>query len=59
VVRKAISGHGYQLKERTIGIEAFSRPPDYDQSVDPVVRITAGEVRKRLTQYYYEAGGTP
>ncbi|MGA3080989.1 MAG: hypothetical protein ABSD44_06365 [Terracidiphilus sp.] len=54
VVRKAIGGHQDELKERTIGIEAFSRPPDYDQSVDPIVRIAAGEVRKRLTQYYYE-----
>lgn len=54
VVRTTISGHQDQLKERTIGIEAFRRSPSYDQSVDPIVRITAGEVRKRLSQYYYE-----
>lgn len=54
VVSKAINGHQDQLKERTIGVEAFGRSPDYDLSVDPIVRITAGEVRKRLTQYYYE-----
>src|SRR6202030_1279259 len=26
----------------------------YDANSDPVVRITAGEVRKRLTQHYYD-----
>jgi hypothetical protein len=54
VVRKTIEGCRDQLKERTIGIEAFNRPPAYDLNADPVVRAAAGEVRKRLTQYYYE-----
>ncbi|SNT42646.1 hypothetical protein SAMN05421770_11411 [Granulicella rosea] len=54
VVRKTISGHGDELKERTIGLEAFGRASDYDLNTDPVVRVTAGEVRKRLAQYYYE-----
>ncbi len=54
VVHKTISGSQDQLKERTIGIEAFGRSADYDMSIDPIVRTTAGEVRKRLTQYYYE-----
>ena len=40
------------LKERTVGIEVFGREPTYDTSQDPVVRMTAAEVRKRLTRYY-------
>jgi len=44
------------LKERTIGVEVFSRPPDYDTNQDPIVRSAAGEVRKRLAQYYLEPG---
>ena len=40
------------LKERTIGHEVFSRDAAYDTAQDPVVRMTAAEVRKRLTQYY-------
>src|SRR5262245_4032498 len=40
------------LKERTIGYEVFARDPGYDTSADPVVRMTAAEVRKRLAQYY-------
>ncbi len=54
VVRKTLSGQGDKLKERTVGIEAFGRASDYDLNADPVVRVTAGEVRKRLAQYYYE-----
>lgn len=40
------------LKERTIGHEVFGRDPAYDTAQDPVVRMTAAEVRKRLAQYY-------
>jgi hypothetical protein len=40
------------LKERTLGVEVFHRPPDYDTNADPVVRLCAAEVRKRLAQYY-------
>src|SRR5262245_17096640 len=40
------------LKERTIGHEVFGRDPAYDTAQDPVVRMTAAEVRKRLVQYY-------
>jgi hypothetical protein len=42
------------LKERTIGHEVFARDPGYDTAQDPVVRMTAGEVRKRLAQYYLQ-----
>ena len=40
------------LKERTIGHEVFARDAAYDTAQDPVVRMTAAEVRKRLVQYY-------
>lgn len=54
VVEQTLRGNGADLKERSIGIEVFSRSPSYDANADPVVRITAGKVRKRLTQYYYD-----
>jgi hypothetical protein len=56
VVVRTLEGRGAELKERTIGIEVLGREPDYDTSTDPAVRITAGEVRKRLVQYYQEPG---
>ena len=53
-VEQTLLGNGGDLKERSIGIEVFGRSPSYDANADPVVRITAGEVRKRLMQYYYD-----
>src|SRR6202012_916136 len=52
-VEQALLGNAGELKERTIGVEAFGREPNYDVNLDPVVRMTAAEVRKRLIQYYY------
>jgi len=50
IVEKALDGMSAELKERTIGIDVFHRPIDYDTNVDPVVRFC--EIRKRLAQYY-------
>jgi hypothetical protein len=47
-----------ELKERSIGIEVFGRNPSYDTNLDPVVRMTAGEVRKRLALYYQSVPGS-
>lgn len=54
-VEQTLKGNGADLKERSIGIDVFGRSPSYDANADPVVRITAGEVRKRLVQYYYDS----
>src|SRR5499427_6093292 len=56
VVEQASENHLDWLKERTLGIEVFGRNPQYDTNQDPVVRAAAGEVRKRLAQYYLAPG---
>jgi hypothetical protein len=56
VVEKTCEGQADELKERTLGVAVFDREPDYDTNQDPVVRNTAGQVRKRLAQYYCEPG---
>ena len=56
IVENTLAGKSELLKERTIGVEVFDRPPTYDTSADTVVRYTAGEVRKRLLLYYSESG---
>ena len=56
LVERTLLGQTDDLKERTLGIEVFERKPDYDTTLDPVVRTTAGEVRKRIAQYYHESG---
>jgi hypothetical protein len=57
-VEQTLLGNAGDLKERTIGVEAFGREPNYDVNLDPVVRTTAAEVRKRLIQYYYNTDHT-
>lgn len=56
VVNAALDGRSADLKERTLGVEVFGRDPDYDTNADPVVRVSAGEVRKRIAQFYHENG---
>ena len=55
-VEQALNGDTEDIKERTLGIEVFGRAPLYDTNLDPVVRMTAVEVRKRLAQYYQAPG---
>jgi hypothetical protein len=52
IVEQTLEGSHVALKERTIGVVVFGRPPEYDTAGDPVVRNTASEVRKRIVQYY-------
>ena len=56
VIEKTLSGQEDALKERTLGVEIFGRRPDYDTASDPIVRVTAGEIRKRIAQYYQDPG---
>lgn len=59
VIFSKLDGHAERLKERSIGIELFHRPPGYATGEDPVVRVQAGEVRRRLEQYYQELPEPP
>jgi hypothetical protein len=56
VIEQTLSGQEELLKERRLGIDVFSRPADYDTASDPIVRVTAAEIRKRIAQYYQEPG---
>jgi hypothetical protein len=51
-LRYVVEHRGEPIKERQLGVEVFGRSPDYDTSEDPVVRVRATEVRKRLAQYF-------
>jgi hypothetical protein len=56
VVEQTLAGKTEGLKERTLGVDVFARPNHYDTNEDPIVRVTAGEIRKRIAQYYQEPG---
>jgi hypothetical protein len=55
-VEQSLDNQGEFIKERTLGHAVFDRDPGYDTNQDAVVRNAAAEVRKRLAQYYQEAG---
>jgi hypothetical protein len=56
VVEHTLAGNIDSLKERTLGVEVFGRELAYDTNLDHIVRSTAGEIRKRIAQYYHEPG---
>jgi len=56
VVTRSLVGDFESLRERSIGMELFSRPANYDTGDDAVVRVAASDVRKRLIQHYAGAG---
>ena len=56
VVEQTLAGNSENLKERMLGIEIFGKSADYDTANDPIVRVTAAEIRKRIAQYYQQPG---
>src|ERR1035438_5964228 len=59
VVEQVLAGHPENLKERSIGVNLFHRAPSYDTGDDPIVRVKAGEVRRRLAEYYAAETSAP
>ena len=57
VVEESLAGRGGRIKGRVIARRVFGRGEDFDPNRDPVVRIEAGRLRRRLEHYYYVAGG--
>jgi hypothetical protein len=55
VVEQTLAGDSENIKERTLGIEIFGRDAEYDTASDPIVRVTAAEIRKRVAQYYQDS----
>lgn len=52
----SLAGDSEQLKEYTIGIDAFGKPAEYDPRVDSTVRIQIGRLRQKLGEYYRDEG---
>jgi TolB-like protein/Tfp pilus assembly protein PilF len=56
VVEESLAGRAAQIKGRLIARRVFGRGEDFDPGRDPVVRIEAGRLRRRLEHYYFVAG---
>jgi hypothetical protein len=58
IVEHTLSGPSGTLKERSIGVELFQLPPDFDTGQHTIVRVTANELRKKLAQHYLAENGS-
>jgi len=56
VVGKTITGQAQEIKQYTVGVGALGRKQDFDPQTDPIVRITAGRLRRSLERYYRHHG---
>ena len=57
-VERALAGDAAQLKEYTLGREAFDRGPKFDPRLDPIVRVEATRLRSKLREYYETYGAS-
>jgi hypothetical protein len=51
-----LAGRAGEINEHLIGLEVYERRDRYSPAEDPVVRVAAHDVRKRLEQYYLHEG---
>lgn len=52
----ALKGREGELNEQRIGQAVFGRSPDYDSSIDGIVRTQASRLRQRLELYFEQEG---
>src|SRR5262245_23286640 len=52
VCEMEIAGHGHELSEYMIGVEALGRPSQYSPGDDSAVRNRAFALRKKLQEFY-------
>jgi adenylate cyclase len=56
LVRETLEGRGARLKGYSVAVEVFGRAADFDAHADPLVRVEAGRLRRRLIEYYADEG---
>jgi hypothetical protein len=56
VCERALSGHGKEINEYSVAVDALGKPANFSPGEDSSVRRTAYELRQKL-QKYYEAEG--
>jgi beta-glucanase (GH16 family) len=57
ICEKYFDGEGEEIRERTVAVEALGRKEStFDSHADPIVRVTARELRKKLSEYYENEG---
>ena len=57
IVEETLAGRADALTQSAIATRVFERREDFDPTVDPIVRIQAGRLRRSLERYYLLSGG--
>src|SRR5215471_14035518 len=56
--KQALEHPGVPVKEYQIATEVFGRQADFDPQLDSMVRVQAGRLRSKLTEYYGTEGAS-
>jgi adenylate cyclase len=56
IIEETLAGRQEALTQATIATRVFGRREDFDPTVDPIVRIQAGRLRRSLERYYLLSG---
>ena len=56
ICERHLEGHGDEIKEYSIALEALGRSADFDPKKDSIVRVEAHRLRRRLEEYYSRDG---
>jgi len=56
LAEQALQNPGTAIKEYQIATEVFGRPADFDSHLDSTVRVQAGRLRVKLSEYYASEG---
>ena len=56
ICERSLQGRADEINELSLGEKLFERQPNYDPSIDGIVRSHASRLRHRLEQYYSEEG---
>ncbi|MET1413933.1 hypothetical protein ABVF61_16805 [Roseibium sp. HPY-6] len=58
VVRASLENQHEKIKGYTIAVEALGRGEDFNPVTDPIVRVEAARLRRRLAKYYGGSGAS-
>jgi tetratricopeptide (TPR) repeat protein len=56
IVEEELAGRNGAIKEYSIGLNVYDKPPEFDPRIDPIVRVEARRLRQKLHEFYSEEG---
>lgn len=56
LIDETLAGRKSQIKAYSIATEVFGRDKDFNPDIDPIVRVEARRLRKKLIEYYTISG---